>query len=168
MAATTGVPAAFRDLNAVVRGLQAKYPSLNQGMETDEVSRIRLVIPRHGIVVSALAETGTTMRLNVTIFNLEEGRAYCLHRTAPEVRNEPLQGYHGLTVTKCGEVFSGSMGRIWRAVLHLSGEVVDSGCWREWYDARGDTLELDVYPGRFETLMEALINAPDRAVGPAV
>lgn len=160
-------PRAVRDLKAIVRGLQDMYPRLNEGMETDEVSRVRLVIPRHGIVVSALAETGT-MKLNVTIFNLEEGRPYCLHRTAPEMSNEPAPGYHGLTVTKCGDAFPGTMSTTWKCVLHLSGEVVNSGLWRQWHRDGLKTLDLDVFPGRFETLMEALINAPDRAEGPAV
>ena len=90
---------------------------------------------------------------------------HCLHRFVST--QEPLKGFHGLTLTRIGPHRAYPEARMWTATLHLSNQLLAKGSWSEFQN--GDKYFLsDLYAGRLEPLVDALMNAPDRATGQVV
>lgn len=144
-----------------IANLLAKYPELH--VSRNGVSDMRLTTPRHGIhVYLSLPPAGCLLQAQIRRL---DGRAYCLQRFSIEY-DLPLMGFHGLTLTKMGNPTRRGDTLIWDAELHLSCQLVETGEWIE--TAGGDKyFDADVVSRNLEPLVEALMNAPDRATGPA-
>lgn len=142
--------------------LETEYPGLGESISTDGLTQMSLVTPRLSISVYVRALAGDSPPM-VRIGGLH-GRAHCLHRHV-DLGDQSTARVYGLSVSKIGNPECGVNYVIWDAHLHLSGNRLtqDAGEWTEMRD--GDKyFEVMLVTGELETLMRALLNAPDRAV----
>lgn len=151
---------AYQAMETTFQNLQAKYPGLSASTCTDGETYMRLVATRHGISVHAQTRPKSSLLL-VNIHHLDRGE-FCLHRHADKVGSNHLVGFHGLVLTKYWNAERMDDGLCWDARLHLSGKLVETGYWMEMTGG-GKYFEAIMHPPHLEVVMDALMNAPDRA-----
>lgn len=163
------VRSSFREMEQALNRLYTKHPHMRASTGTDDRTFVRLVDPRHGIPVHARTNQAN-LYCTVQIRRLD-GQAYCHRRFADtqklmELIQEP--NLSGLRLTLVGNPRVAAHERVWRANLQIAGMFFLGGYWVE--RSSGDKYFVSEWliPSMLDTLMEALINAPDRAVGPAV
>ena len=151
---------ALNDLQTAHAKVLAAYPELNNWITTDMETRWTLVDPRHvGTLRVSVDEENEV--LDATIRMRGE---HCLLRAVPTMA--PLTGFRGLTITKIGAPrLQARIVKIWKAELHMSGHLLEKGSWSEFEDGE-QHFYAELAAGRLEQLVDALMNAPDRATGP--
>ena len=153
---------AFVEMEQAFNRLETKHPGVCEGMETDGETYMRMRLPKMGLLL--LIKTFQSIRMPVLhIYGLHQPQQ-CLHLHAEDDKAVSAS-VHGLSVTRVGNPNVVPSGVWWDAYLHLSGQKLssDSGLWVE--KRIGDKFfQIELTSEELEKLVEALLNAPPRAV----